>query len=99
MLDFTDAQEMQRMYPTTFEAPTQAELDAIKKGDIVKVNHRAERFWNKVTKVNGKFITAKVDNELICEQPFKCGDKILFEKRHVYAIWTSITEKKNSRKK
>ena len=93
MLNFTDAQEMQRTYPATFEAPTKEELDAIKKGDIVKVNYGTERFYNKVVRVKGNTITAIVDNDLICEQLFKCGDRIVFKKCHVYSIFTTSRRK------
>jgi hypothetical protein len=84
---FTDAQEMAKLYPDTFQAPLKKDLAKIKKGSIVKVSHNNERFWTIVKSVKGNKVTAKVDNDLICEQPFKCGDTIKFEKKHIYSIW------------
>ena len=86
-LNFTDAQEMAIIHPNTFSAPSKQELDSIKVGDCVKVSHIDERFWNVVKKIKGDTITAEVNNDLICKHPFKCGDEIVFEKRHVYCIF------------
>ena len=87
MLNFTDAQEMHKQYPDTFDAPSKKELSALKIDDIVKVSHGNERFWASITKIKGNKIKATVDNAVFCDQPFKLGDEIEFEKRHIYAIW------------
>ena len=84
--EFTDAQSMARMHPYTFMAPGLEELAVIKVGDFVKVCHNNERFWSIVKSVDGVTVTAEVNNDLICSQPFKCGDTISFEKRHIYDI-------------
>lgn len=86
--EFIDAQEMAKKHPATFEAPTKEDLDAIKPEHFVKVCHAQERFWNIVKKIKGNKITAEVNNDLIGDHPFKCGDTIEFEKRHVYSIMT-----------
>jgi len=88
MLDFTDAQEMHKLHPETFDAPSKKELNALKVDDIVKVSHFNERFWNSIIAIKGNKIKATVDNAVFCNQPFKLGDVIEFEKRHIYDIWT-----------
>ena len=87
---FIDAQQMKVEYPYTFGAPTKQNLNKLKEGSLVKVCHNNERFWTKIQKIEknktlsfNDNITAIVDNDLICEQPFKLGDTIQFEKRHI----------------
>jgi len=87
IMNFIDAQQMQKDHPDTFEAPTDAELEKLKIGDIVKVCHNDERFWVVIINIEGDKITANVDNELICNQPFNNGDNIEFEKKHIYNIY------------
>jgi len=84
--DFVNAQEMQKKYPATFEAPTKKELDGIKPEDFVKICHNDERFWVIVKKINKDRIIGEVNNDLIRNQPFKLGDKIAFLKNHVYCV-------------
>ena len=64
----TDAQEMMRNHPATFEAPTLDELSDIKPGMGVKIcatgPHGGERFWTLVQSVEGDVIHATVDSHL-----------------------------------
>lgn len=85
---FTDAQFMRIKNPDTFEAPNYEELNALKKGDFVKVCRSPERFWCEVLKIEGETIEGRVDNELIHgeELGFNYNDIINFEHRHIYAI-------------
>jgi len=100
MLEFVDAQDMARQYPDTFGVPTNEELAGIKSGDSVKVSHNNERFWVTVTRISKKgVITGRVDNDLICVQPFKYKDRIVFETRHVYSIWSGKPIKIKKEKK
>lgn len=85
-----DAQQMHKEHPESFSAPSDAELDNIKLGDIVKVCDSKERFWTKVQSVNNDKITATIDNDLLgMSDKHNCnyGDSIVFEKRHIYAIY------------
>jgi len=86
---FVDAQEMAKLYPATFEAPDQPELDDLQAGQNVKVCIGDERFWVMVGKVTGDVIEGMVDNYLINTDIhcLKYGDVIQFEKRHVYSIF------------
>jgi hypothetical protein len=91
---FTDAQEMHRRYPSTFSAPTQAELDAVRPGDYVLAafNH-IERMWVLVTAVDGDTLAGTLSNQPV-EVPRRHGDLVTLEKRHVFDIQTAaaVTE-------
>ena len=84
---FIDAQEQHKLHPDTFYAPSNEELDSLKKGDIVKVCNGEERFWTRILSINGDKIKATVDNDLLDADDYDCGDTISFEKRHIYNIW------------
>lgn len=90
-MNFVDAQEMHKLHPDTFEVPNEYDLSKIKENDFVKVCHNGERFWTKVKKIKenkdstfNDEVWAVIDNDLVCGQPFKCGDTIKFEKRHIF---------------
>ena len=70
----TNAQEMAQTYPDTFYAPDSAELQSIRPGSAVKVcaspevpkgEVTGERFWTLVEKLEGDYICATVENNLI----------------------------------
>lgn len=91
--DFVDAQDMAVQYPTTFWAPTLAELQAaIKPGCVIKVAAADERFWVKVTEVGldkasgDPVFIGKVDNDLISTDGhgLKLGDVVRVSWRHIY---------------
>ncbi len=86
---FIDAQEQYKLHPDTFEAPSNKELDKLKKGDTVKVCNGKERFWTCILSIKGDKIKATVDNILLDADEFgyDCGDTISFEKRHIYNIY------------
>ena len=83
----TDAQEMAKLNPDTFEAPDKKDLSLIKEGDSVKICVGKERFWTTVLKVKGENIEGSVDNDLVTENGLSYGDTIKFEKRHIYSIY------------
>jgi hypothetical protein len=72
--------------------PSNSRLALLRKGDLVKVNHNAERFWVLITSTNHKKkkITGTVNNYLIFSQPFKCGDKITFGYQNIYQLMYQI---------
>lgn len=90
-----DAQELARLHPKTFEAPSQGDLATLKPGDFVKIcvevikedgaPGRGERFWVRLTKV-GETLTGTIDNELLFTDlhGLVLRDEISFERRHVY---------------
>ena len=85
----TDAQEMMRKHPATFEAPALDELSDIKPGMGVKIcatgPDGGEGFWTLVKYVEGDAIHAIVDNHLDCFD-WPVGKKLAFERKHVYSI-------------
>jgi hypothetical protein len=85
---FVDAQERAKQFPSTFEAPTAADLAQVEPGASVKVcANDTERFWVSVTSVEGEAVTGAVDNDLVCtdEHGLRYGDTITFEKRHIFS--------------
>jgi len=85
-----NAQWMARRFPETFEIPSQEELDKLVKGDIVKICYYdetgSERFWVKITDVDGDKIQGTCDNNLI-NSKIPAGGLIEFKKVNVLSIW------------
>lgn len=90
MAIFTDAQEMKKMYPATFDAPTSNELAAVHAGSLVKIcADDVERFWVIVTEVEGNRLQGTVDNDLLHSNvhQLKSDDVVSFELRHIYQVY------------
>ena len=83
-MKLNDAQRMAREFPD-FEAPSHAELGSIKTGDAVKVSNNYDRFWVRVTGIDGQVLRGSIDNDLVGPVGHY-GDLITFEKRHVYEV-------------
>lgn len=90
MHDFVDAQQMHKDNPTTFDAPSQQELDDLKVEDTVKLSLNCERFWVEITAINGETLKGRIANDLVFDQPFKCDDIIKFRKNHIYNIYEDL---------
>jgi len=58
-----------------------------KKGDVVKIRDTGERFWVKITYINGNKIRGNVENILVNTHDFKFGDNIEFEKYDILEQW------------
>jgi methylmalonyl-CoA mutase N-terminal domain/subunit len=90
MAIFNDAQQLQKMYPTTFEAPSSDELAEVRVGSLVKIcADDVERFWVIVTDVKGAKLQGTVDNDLLHSDvhQLKSDDVVSFELRHIYQIF------------
>lgn len=85
MIEFSNAQELQRKYPDTFQAPDKATLSRIKPGDIVKVCACSERFWAKIISIEQGAIKASMENDLGIEG-LRLGDIITFNMDNVYNV-------------
>jgi hypothetical protein len=83
---FTDAQQVHREHPDTFDVPSDKELSEIQPGSIVKVCSGGERFWAEVKSIKDGVITAVVDNDLI-QKKLRFGDVIRFQTKNVYDIY------------
>lgn len=90
---FLDAHALSILYPDTFEAPSNEELQAIKVGDIVKVSTGEERFWVIVEQVHksARTLMGKVDNDLLFTHShgLQLGDEVVFGFQNVYDLQTS----------
>lgn len=86
--NFVNAQAKHREHPDTFEVPTAADLGAVRPGDYVKICDKDERFWVKVTVVEGSQFTGTVNNVLVFPHDFKDGDVLTFTQDCVYNIMT-----------
>ena len=89
--EITNAQEMARKYPDTFKAPSLVDLDAIRRGDFVKIcvvenNKGGERFWIKVFERDHVSVTGVVDNVLVSVQSLHLGDEIKVKLTDIYSI-------------
>ena len=76
-------------HPSSFFVPTKSELEKLKIGGLVKVSIGDERFWAKITEIDGEKIKALVDNVLINtdKHGLELGDEITFNKTNVHAIY------------
>ena len=81
-----DAKVQAKKHPATFHYPKD-EIKDIRESDYVKICHNGERFWVMLTEVNGNKLVGFVNNDLVREHPFKCDDKVSFEKRHIYQVY------------
>jgi hypothetical protein len=87
MKEFIDAVQKNKKHPDTFKIPSKENLDKMEEGFHVKVGHNGERFWAIVSSIEESgTIFGVVDNDLVNDQPFKYGDKIMFERRHILDI-------------
>jgi hypothetical protein len=82
-----NAQQQAKLYPDTFEALLQPQLDCIAKDDFVKVCVDGERFWILVESVKKNVIKGTVNNILLMsdEHSLYFGDTVQFSKKHVYS--------------
>ena len=88
MTEFADAQLQARLYGRTFRAPSQESLTALRLGAFVKVATGGERFWVRLTQVQGDALRGVLDNVVqnTARHGLHMGDEVAFEKRHVYQV-------------
>jgi len=76
-------------HPASFKIPSASEKATIRPGDFVKVgfvvDHHQEFMWVRVEAVNGKRISAIVDDDPVYAD-VRFGEKIEIEPRHVLRI-------------
>lgn len=83
----TNAQEMQKEHPKSFEAPTKSELKRLKVDDFVKVCvDTCSRFWVQITKIDCDTIVGRIDNGLPEFEDLDYNNIVMFKDEHVYAI-------------
>jgi len=87
-MDFENAQKMKFLHPEIFSAPSEEELNNIKKDNYVKVSIADERFWILVTKVEKSIIHGLVANKLVMtnDHGYNYKDNITVSTDNVYDI-------------
>lgn len=101
ILQYENAQEIAKLYPNTFEAPSKHDLVKLKVKDFVKIcikipkkaeasniNFESERFWVEITKIEDDYIEGKVSNDLVCLD-LKYQELINFKKENIYSIYNN----------
>lgn len=87
MSTFVNAVEMGALHPDSFYVPDTTDL---KPGDFVKVCNKVERFWIRLTTVEGESLIGVVDNHLLGEYGYNIEDRVSFKRENVYDIqWMS----------
>lgn len=85
----TDAQEMHKQHPETFEAPDLNELKKVKPGTHIKICvSDEERFWVIVIRNFDNLFHGVVDNDLICSDVhgIHFNDVVEFSHKFVYSV-------------
>lgn len=82
----TDAQQMAKLHPKTFWAPSAEDLSEIAPGDLVKICRNEERFWVIVTKVTAATIAGEVNNHLTNNPDLPAGAPVRFKRCNVFII-------------
>lgn len=60
-------------------------MTGVAKGQYVKIRRNGERFWVKLTKTTGPWLSGKLANDLVTQKG-KFGDKIHFRKSEIIEI-------------
>jgi hypothetical protein len=81
-----DVVENREEYEYFYDLPTEEALDSIVPNDIAKISNRVERFFVRVIEVRKDCIIGTVDNHLRGQYDYMFGDKISFEKRHIFTL-------------
>ena len=87
-IELVDAYQMHLESPDTFNYPSTDEINNIVIGDKVKVSNGKERFWNIIVEKYDNYLIGEINNHLIDNQNYDCGNKIIIEPRHIYQIRT-----------
>jgi hypothetical protein len=96
-ITFTDGEERNRQHPDTFPIPTTAQKQALQIGESVQIGVEGlqhsrpiagERFWVRLTSVEGDTYSGTVRNDLAFseEHGVKHGDLLTFEARHILDV-------------
>ena len=84
--DWVDVTQRMEQYSGVFDIPTKQNLDGLVAGDSVKISNGFERFFVRVTSIEGDTIHGRVENHLVGKYDYDYNDIVRFEKRNVFAI-------------
>ena len=89
-----DCQKKNEQFPETFHIPSSESCDDLKRGKLVKLifeyeDGHAERMWVCIAERDGDKYIGHLDNSpvLIDKEHLKYNDLVIFETRHIAAIW------------
>lgn len=86
MITFVNAKVMAEKNPLTFSRPSDEELVFLVVDDVVKVCAYGERFWCRITSLDGDMCSATVNNDLLTDKLYR-GCKVKFHSDSIYAIY------------
>jgi hypothetical protein len=83
--------ERNRLYPDTFEIPSEEEKASLKPGMGAKLMFEmrdgwGERMWVDVTEVRKRYIVGRLANQPVGIPRLSCGDTVKFKYQHVISI-------------
>ncbi len=81
-----NARLMAKEHPDTFFAPSDAQIQRLKPGDLVQIARNGERFWVRLTGWVGKKWHGTVSNYLINNDDLPYGTSIYFYKKNIYNV-------------
>lgn len=86
--NFVNAQEMHKKHPSTFEVPSEEEINNLFLGDYCKICAGREQFWVKIIEFDKNEIVGIVNNDLVFtdEHGLRCEDKVKFSPENIYDI-------------
>lgn len=95
--EFEDAVQMNKREPRHFQIPSEQRISNLVSGDLVKLififkfetedGCRAERMWVEITQFDGSSFKGILTNKPYYIKEVKVGSEIVFEKKHIAAIY------------
>ena len=95
--ELDDGEQLHEEAPETFYIPELEQRQNLKVGDCVKLVFRmdqpfkdhisVERMWVEITEIKDEFYIGYLDNDPQGEVLVECGDTVVFQSRHIIAIY------------
>lgn len=94
-LAWTDVRAKAKKYPT-FKVPKLKEIKALVIEKSVQILYEGERFWVRITEIDGKIFRGYVDSSLILISPeeLKYNDFVEFSDKNIMNIYSLEYEKR-----
>jgi hypothetical protein len=84
--DWVDVTQRTEQYSGVFDLPTRDDLDALAERDSVKISNGFERFFVRVSGIEGDTVYGRVENHLVGKYDYDYNDTVRFEKRNIFVI-------------
>jgi hypothetical protein len=79
---------LQKIYTDNWVSFNGPKREKIKEGNIVKISNGRESFWVIVREITDINIIGEVNNDLLGEQAYNCGDLVSFGKKNIREIYS-----------